>query len=329
MNPATAGARFAVAAFLLSWPAGAGASGMPFLLLGSGARATALGDAAAALADIDAAAANPAAVSAAGGRLGVTHGSWLQDIRHEYATVLQPLGAGVLSAQLSLSRAGGLERRVGPSREPLGEFGVYEWALGLGYGRRSTEDLQFGAALKMIRQSIHTDSALGAALDFGFLYRVGDHLRAGGSVRNLGAMNPLANDATELPGQVRLALACSCLGKPFESRETRLALLEVQLARGYGSNFHGGVEWPLSATLALRGGYQTGSRRSLSAGLGLQVRSWRFDYALRAVCIRPRSGPSPQPVSRAGRKRVSSAAGNAVMQLWRKRPPLPHAHVAA
>ena len=70
MNPATAGARFAVAAFLLSWPAGAGASGMPFLLLGSGARATALGDAAAALADIDAAAANPAAVSAAGGRLG-------------------------------------------------------------------------------------------------------------------------------------------------------------------------------------------------------------------------------------------------------------------
>ena len=78
---------------------------------------------------------------------------------------------------------------------------------------------------------------------------------------------------------MRLALACSCLGKPFESRETRLALLEVQLARGYGSNFHGGVEWPLSATLALRGGYQTGSRRSLSAGLGLQVRSWRFDYA--------------------------------------------------
>ena len=279
MNPARATARFAAAAFLLSWTSTAGASGLPFLLLGPGARATALGETAAALADVDAAAANPAAVSAARGRLGVTHSSWIQDVRHEYATALQPLGAGILSAQLSLSRSAGLERRVGPSREPLGEFGVYEWSLGLGYGRRSTANLRFGAALKMIRQSIHTESAIGAALDFGFLYRMGDHLRAGGSVRNLGVMNPLAEDPTELPGQARLGFACSCLGKPFESPASRLALLEVQRARGYGSSLHGGVEWPLSATLAFRGGYQTGSRRSLSAGFGLRVRSWRLDYA--------------------------------------------------
>lgn len=279
MNPARATARFAAAAFLLSWTSTAGASGLPFLLLGPGARATALGEAGAALADVDAAAANPAAVSAARGRLGVTHSSWIQDVRHEYATALQPLGAGILSAQLSLSRSAGLERRVGPGREPLGEFGVYEWSLGLGYGRRSTASLQFGAALKMIRQSIHTESATGAAVDFGFLYRMGAHLSAGGSVRNLGVMNPLAEDPTELPGQARLAFACSCLGKPSESPASRLALLEVQLARGYGSSLHGGVEWPLSATLALRGGYQTGSRRSLAAGFGLRVRSWRLDYA--------------------------------------------------
>ena len=279
MTPTTAIARIAAAAFLLSWTAGAGASGLPFLLLGSGARATALGESAAALADIDAGAANPAAVSAARGRLGVTHSSWIQDVRHEYATALQPLGAGILSGQLSLSRAGGLERRVGPSREPLGEFGVYEWALGLGYGRRSTANLQFGAAGKLIRQSIHTESALGAGLDFGFLYRVDNRLRVGGSLRNLGVMNPLANDPTELPAQVRLALACSCLGRPSRPQLSRLALLEVQLARGYGSSFHGGVEWPLSKTLALRGGYRTGPRGSLSAGFGLQVQSWRLDYA--------------------------------------------------
>ncbi|MCY3763429.1 MAG: hypothetical protein OXH50_19465 [Gemmatimonadetes bacterium] len=279
MKPARATGRLAAAAFLLSWTAGAGASGLPFLLLGSGARATALGEAAAALADVDAAAANPAAVSVAGGRLGVTHSSWIQDVRHEYATALQPLGAGILSAQLSLSRSAGLERRVGPSLEPLGEFGVYEWFLGLGYGRRSTANLQFGAAWKVVRQSIHTESAMGAALDFGFLYRLGDRLRAGGSVRNLGVMNPLAEDSTELPGQARLAFACSCLGKPFGPQASRLALIEVQLARGYGSSFHGGTEWPLSATLVLRWGYQTGSRRSLSAGFGLQVRSWRIDYA--------------------------------------------------
>ena len=279
MAPATANARIAVAALLLSWTAGAGASGLPFLLLGSGARATALGEAAAALADIDAAAANPAAVSAARGRLGVTHSSWIQDVRHEYATALQPLGAGILSVQLSLSQTGRLERRVGPSSESLGEFGVYEWALGLGYGRRSTENLQIGAAGKLIRQSIHTESALGAAVDFGFLYRLGDHLRVGSSVRNFGALNPLANDSTKLPGQLRLALACSCFGRPFEPMASRIALLEVQLAQGYGSSFHGGVELPLSATLLLRGGYQTGSRRSLSAGFGLQVRSWRLDYA--------------------------------------------------
>ena len=281
MRPGTAraAARIAALALLLSWTAGAGASGLPFLLLGSGARATALGEAAAALADIDAASANPAAVSAARGRLGVTHSSWIQDVRHEYATALQPLGSGILSAQFSLSRSAGLERRVGPTREPLGEFGVYEWALGLGYGRRLAGDLQLGAAWKLIRQSIHTESAMGAALDLGFLFRVGDYLRGGGSVRNLGAMNPLANDSTELPGQARLALACSCMGRTFGSPASRLALLEIQLARGYGSSLHGGIEWPLSAALALRGGYQTGSRRSLSAGFGLRVRSWRLDYA--------------------------------------------------
>ena len=279
MTLATASGRIAVAAFLLSWQAGAGASGLPFLLLGPGARTAALGEAAGALVDIDAAAANPAAVSAARGRLGVTHSSWIQDVRHEYATALQPLGSGILSAQLSLSRAAGLERRVGPSREPLGEFGVYEWAFGLGYGRRLTENLRIGAAGKLIRQSIHTESALGAALDIGILYRLGDHLRGGGSVRNFGVMNPLSDDSTELPSQLRIALACNCFGKPFEPLASRLALLEVQLAQGYGSSFHGGVEWPLSATLLLRGGYQTGSRRSLSAGFGLQVRSWRLDYA--------------------------------------------------
>ena len=276
---APANARLAVAAFLLSWTAGAGAAGLPFLLLGSGARATALGEAAAAITDIDAASANPAAISAARGRIGVTHSSWIQDVRHEYATALQPLGSGILSAQLALSRAGGLERRVGPSREPLGEFGVYEWALGLGYGRLWTGNLQLGAAAKLIRQSIHTESALGAVLDFGVVYRVSNPVHLGGSVRNLGVMNSLANDPTNLPSQVRLALACSCLGRASGSPSRRLALVELQLSRGYGPSVHGGAEWPVAAALALRGGYQTGSRRSLSAGFGLQVRSWRLDYA--------------------------------------------------
>ena len=279
MALARTNARLAVAAFLLSWTAGAGATGLPFLLLGSGARATALGEAAAAISDIDAASANPAAVSTARGRIGVTHSSWIQDVRHEYATALQPLGNGILSVQLALSRAGGLERRVGPSREPLGEFGVYEWTLGVGYGRLWTGNLQLGAAAKLIRQSIHAESAQGAALDFGVVYRVGDPVLLGGSVRNLGVMNSLANDPTNLPSQVRLALACSCLGKGSAGQSSRLALVEVQLSRGYGPSVHGGVEWPVATALALRGGYQTGSHRSLSAGFGLQVRTWRIDYA--------------------------------------------------
>ena len=147
---------------LLPVPASA-ATGFSVLRLTSGARTSGLGDAGAALADGDAFSVNPAALLVEGrSAFGLTHSEWIEEIRHEYLTAAYRGGGGgdVVGIQVQLFHAGGLERRVGPSAEPLGEFGVYEWSLGAAWSRRFSARLRLGVGAKLLRQSIFAESAV-------------------------------------------------------------------------------------------------------------------------------------------------------------------------
>ncbi len=246
-------------------------SGLTYLQLPAGARAAALAEAGVALPDAAALSANPAALQSAGRTVGLSHSEWVQDIHHDYLTMLWGGGQRVLGLSLQLSHAGQLEHRTGPSAEPLGEFGVYEGALNLAYARSWSPQLRLGLNLKLLRQSVYTATATGAALDLGLLYQLRPDLRLGAAARQLGRMNELEEEATPLPRTLAAGLVYTGLARLLFSGELRHA--------DEGATLHLGAEWQAASQLALRGGYQSAEGRGLGLGLGLKREAWALDYA--------------------------------------------------
>lgn len=256
---------------VLVWSTMAGAdAGLAFLRFGAGARAAALADATTALTGPQAGAANPAALLCAGRAAALSHTEWIGDIRHEHAASVWTRNDDVLALDLRLAHAGDLQRRVGPSAEPLGEFGVYEWTAGLAVARPLLPDLRLGVGLKYARQSIDVEAASGFAADLGLLYGSGPWW-IGGAVRNLGAMNELDRQSTKLPLQVRLGGAAG--------RGPLLASADVRWTRDADPGVHLGTEWRARQRLVLRAGYQTADTRGVSLGLGVDTGVWGLDYA--------------------------------------------------
>ena len=252
-------------------PAGAAAdSGLGFLRQGAGARSAALGGAATALSDPSAASLNPAAL-AEGRSTVLSHTEWIGGMRHEQAAALWtgPAG-GVAALDARLAHAGGLERRTGPTRDPLGDFGIYEWTAGAAWSRPWGERLRTGIGAKVVRQSIDVEAASGAAADLGLLYGTG-RWRLGAALRNLGRMSALDREATELPLQARAGASLA--------RGPLTASADAAATRGAGASLHLGAEWRVSPRLALRAGYGTAAPRRPAFGAGVSVRPWQLDYA--------------------------------------------------
>lgn len=247
-------------------------SGLDFLQLPSGARGAALAEAGVALPDEEALSANPAALQSAARTLGLSHSEWVQDIRHEYLSLLWGHGPRVLGLAFQFSHTGQLEHRTGPSAQPLGEFGVYEGALNLAWAGSWNQRLRLGLNLKLLRQSIYTATATGAALDLGVLFQLRPGLRLGAALRQLGRMHKLDQVSTPLPRTLAAGLAYTGLPHLLLSSEVRRTDRHTTL--------HLGAEWEATSQLLLRGGYQSADGRGLALGLGLRRETWALDYAL-------------------------------------------------
>ena len=254
---------------LLTLPTVLAAAGLPALRQGGGSRATALASAETAL--FAAQALNPAARQSRGRSVAFNHQASIQNIRQNHLHLTQARGHGTWGLAAQLWQADGLERRTGPSAEPLGHFGVYEGAVGLSYARQM-ERTRLGLQLKFIRQSIFTQNASGLAADFGLLCDVSASLRLGATVRNLGRTNPLDQRETDLPLEARF-------GAAYVGHADMLVAVEAQKTRGGDLTFHLGSEYRAGEHLRLRAGYQTTENRRLSAGLGLVAKHWVIDYA--------------------------------------------------
>ncbi len=246
-------------------------AGLPSLRLSAGARPAAMADIGAALMGPDAA--NPAALSARGTRAyAFSHNAWIEGIDQEHAHLVYQRAHSVWALRAQVWQADGLERRTGPSSEPLGEFGVYDLSTGIAYARQLQSGLRLGGQLKLIRQSISTAVASGWAIDLGLLHALGTHLQIGAALLNTGRMSELEHTATPLPTEGRAGLVYSGIDK-------LLLAVEAQKARDSDLSLHLGGQYQAGNHLALRLGYQTSENRHISTGLGLQVGTWTIDYA--------------------------------------------------
>lgn len=163
----------------------------PFLEIGVGARAIAMGGAFVATAnDASALYWNPAGV----GRLTrpeilFVHTDWIAGVNFDFAGAILPLGRiGTLGASLtSLSMKDMMVRTI-EQPEGTGEFfHIGDMALMLTYGFKLTERFAMGFNAKYIYQKIWEETAQGFAVDIGSIFTTGLHgMRIGAALTNFG-----------------------------------------------------------------------------------------------------------------------------------------------
>ncbi len=176
-----------------------GTTAAPFLQIGVGARAIAMGGAFVATAnDASAMYWNPAGLGRLDGvEIIFVHTRWIAEMSYEYAGFTIPLGtAGTLGANFTLFDAGEMKVRTLEYQEGTGVyFEARDLAIGLAYGFNLTDRFSLGFNLKYISQKIWHENAESIAIDIGTLYNTAlEGLRIGAALTNFGADMKMAGD---------------------------------------------------------------------------------------------------------------------------------------
>ncbi|MGC9363682.1 MAG: PorV/PorQ family protein [Fidelibacterota bacterium] len=169
-----------------------GTSAAPFLEIGVGAKAQAMGGAFTAIAnDASALFWNPAGITQIQTiSASVIYTEWLANTRHEYFGAVIPLGgrfAWGLNATI-LDYVDEQPVRTIDQPEGTGEYWTAsDMALATSFAARITDRFSFGMSAKYIRMQIWNETASAGALDFGVLYKSQlKGLTLGTSISNFG-----------------------------------------------------------------------------------------------------------------------------------------------
>lgn len=281
---------FVLTGLLASSAAYAQDSDFAFLRIGTNAAAGAMGDAYVAHSrDAYATYWNPAGLAAAtSNSLGLAYHAWLADVQtYGLAARFQAGARGGIGLFATAMGSKDLEAREGPG-EPDGSFNVQYISTGIAYGR-DLGPLRAGVTAKYLSERIFSETASGYAFDFGLqadLY--GGGLQLGAALQNVGEMNELAAQASELPRTMRVGVAAF----PFRilTIDDHAALLSTMLTaelvhvftaeEDERQQFHFGAGVQLFDVLDFRAGLITNDPlRRFTAGLGLSFEGFRFDYA--------------------------------------------------
>ena len=254
-------------------------TGLSFLKLGVGARSIAMGEAYTAITtDHSSIFYNPASLRfAKSHELQLMHKEWIAETSSEY------LGASVMGENFSYgfsalnTSVGEIEVRTKPGPAE-GTFSAQNFALGLTVSFSVDEHLAIGLTGKFLYEKIFVDEASGYGFDIGGSYRYSNDLMFGASILNIGSMNVLRNQATELPTTVRVGAAYNYL--EFDNIFLVGAADIVKTLKDNQTHFNAGVEAKYDQLLSLRAGYKTGySNTSFTAGFGVIYGIIKLDYA--------------------------------------------------
>ena len=172
-----------------------------------------------------------------------------------------------------LSLGSGDFEQTNELNEPLGTFSENEMAFLISASKAVSPRFAVGANLKVIRQSVEEFGATGVGGDLGVLYDLTPQIRVGASILNLGGPNLTLRDTQEsYPSLFRWGATAQLMNGR--------ALVSAQLdhSSGFGTGFHGGTEFWLYPSIALRAGYD---ENAPAGGMSYRFPSGlRVDYAL-------------------------------------------------
>ncbi len=263
------------------FPQSAGNSGLSFLKLGFGARNIAMGDAGAAASnDVTALFYNPAKLAGNdNSEIMFMHNQWIQDIRSEVLGVKfnflnLPLALGV-----NVTSINDIEVRTRPGN-PETTFNANYSFFSLSTGFHLVNNISFGATIKYLYEGLYTDESNGWGFDFGLNYKTNfDGLSLAAAIRNLGTMNRLRVEKTQLPNEFRIGpLYQFILPSGFQ---VTAAAEYLKYLQANDTHFNLGAEILYDNLIAIRGGYQTGYiSKGFTGGVGLRWGNLSFDYAI-------------------------------------------------
>jgi len=280
-----------------------------FLLIGSGARAPAMGEAFTGLADdLTASYWNPAGlVQVSSFQASLSYTGWFAGTSYNVVSVGGALFPGhVLAATIyyfHVPRIANVPEDVEPSVD------LSSYARSGSYGFRITRDLSLGAGIKLMSETIEQgdrpdSSSSSAVLDLGFMYKFHDpSVSLGIMLQNMGPKVEFRDAASPAPFWARLGVAWNAYqdewlrvaatmdaAQPVDTGY-KLVLPDGGIAEFYRLslkhspqnrfNYGFGTEWWIVDLVALRAGYtlRVGSDiSSPSAGAGVRFKADPFVY---------------------------------------------------
>lgn len=268
------------AAFGASIPDKAGTSGLSFLKLGVGARPTGMGEAFTSISgDIFSLYWNPAGVARhTGSEFAFMHNQWFQDVSLEYAAFCFDYMKNVFGLSLTLSQVANLERREGPTENPISYFDEHDLSLGFSWSGRINDKLDLGISTKFLYEKIDFSSATGLGFDLGGIYQLRTNIQLGGAILNLGSKMKFEQENFNLPTRYKIGAAYLGHEKHFNGD----FILSMDLVKPNDNDLkvHLGGEYTYKEKFTLRSGYQIGyDDKNISLGLGLKIKKYVIDYA--------------------------------------------------
>jgi hypothetical protein len=259
-----------------------GASGLSFLKLGLGARNIAMGDAGnSASNDVSALNYNPARLAdKSNSEIMFMHNEWIQDTRSEALGVSTKIWGLPVALGLNVTSINDIEVRTIASADPLSTFNAHYFFASLSTGFNVYENIAIGGTVKYLYEGLLSDEATGWAGDLGIKYSTPvKGLNFSGVVRNLGSMNKLRTEKTNLPSECRIGGEYI-----FGIEDSRFYFNTAAEFLKYfdtdNSHINIGVEAIYDNLLALRAGYQTGFEgKNFTTGFGVKWGILKLDYA--------------------------------------------------
>ena len=283
-----------------------GTAAAPFLEIGTGARATAMGGAFTSIADDPTALYwNTAGIARIPGiNFGFYYADWLANLEFSnFAAVASLGGLGGVGAYVTYLNYGDQPVRTIAFPEGTGElYGANDLAMGLAVALNLTDRFSIGLGGKYIHQQIWNEQASGFAMDLGALYNTPlEGLQLGGSISNFGTemtmdgrdllrtidvdplhynndriITKLNTDAFDLPLLFRFGLSYRLLNS---TNQKLIIATDVLVPSNDTETINFGAEYLFKRTFALRIGYdslyQEDSITGLTMGAGVRVRQVR------------------------------------------------------